>query len=122
MEIKKRKIEFKLPWPPSVNNYYGRNKRKVYLRPKVRKYFETAVFEMFIQIGKPDKFTGKIKILRDIYPPDKRRRDEDNIVKALNDTLMKANLIEDDSQIMVATNIKHDPEKPGYVKITVEEV
>jgi crossover junction endodeoxyribonuclease RusA len=122
LQSPKKKVEFTLPWPPSINNYYGRNKKKVYLKPSVRKYFETAIFEMFIQTGKPDKFYGKLKVLRDIYPPDKRRRDEDNIVKALNDVLMRANLIVDDSQIIKAANVKHKPKKPGYIKITLEEI
>ena len=57
-----------------------------------------------------------------MYPPDKRKRDEDNIVKAINDTLMKANLIADDSQIKIATNVKHKSKNPGCVKITLEEI
>lgn len=123
----KKKVEFTLPWPPSINNYYGRNKKKVYLKPQVRKYFEDCrwlIYKQLWDFGEISKkvITGKAKVLRDLYPPDKRKRDEDNIVKALNDTLMKSGLIKDDSQIVMATNIKHEPKKPGYVKITLEEI
>lgn len=119
----KKKVEFTLPWPPSINNYYVRaSNGRVFLKRKVKSYFEQCVFEVYTQIGKINTMYGKVKVLRDLYPPDKRRRDEDNVVKALNDILMKCKFIADDSQIKKATNVMHNPQKPGFVKITLEEI
>ena len=123
--MEKKKVEFTLPWPPSVNNYYGRNKKRaVYLKPQVRKYFEWCFFDIYMQndCRKCKPFKGKVKVVREMYPPDNRRRDEDNIVKALNDALTRSSVIKDDCQIVDARNLKYDPQKPGKVKLIIEEI
>jgi Holliday junction resolvase RusA-like endonuclease len=99
-----------------------RSGKRVYLKRKVKNYFEKCIFDVYVQIGKANITYEKVKVLRDLYPPDKRRRDEDNIVKALNDVLMKTKIIADDSQIKKAMNVMHNPQKPGHVKITLEEI
>jgi crossover junction endodeoxyribonuclease RusA len=52
-------------------------------------------------IGKPDlvSFPGKVVVTYAIVRPDNRRRDLDNLLKALNDALVKMHIIEDDSKI-----------------------
>ena len=54
--------------------------------------------------------------------PDKRRRDLDNITKALLDALSHANMFEDDEQIDDLHLIRMGVEKPGRVEVTVEEI
>jgi len=115
-------VTFEIPWPPSINKYYGRNKfGGVYLKKDAKQYLEYTPW-LIKQKYPKTKIFGAVKILRDLYPPDNRRRDEDNIVKAINDSIMKAGIIKDDSQIMKAVNVKHQPKPPGCVKITLEEI
>lgn len=42
---------------------------------------------------------GRISVALSVFPPDKRRRDIDNLAKISLDSLQKAGLFHDDSQI-----------------------
>jgi len=44
-------------------------------------------------------FDCEIKITIDAYPPDRRRRDGDNLLKAIFDSLQHGGVYKDDSQI-----------------------
>jgi len=90
-------IELDLPYPPSINNYYGYSKRGVYIKSHGRQY-RIDVFnllrELDIQI-----MQGKLSVDVDLYPPDKRRRDIDNPMKCLLDALEHGGAYVNDSQI-----------------------
>lgn len=45
------------------------------------------------------KPTERLSLIIEAYPPDKRKRDIDNIIKSLMDSLQHAGLFEDDNQI-----------------------
>lgn len=91
-------IELTLPWPPSINHYYGtaRNGRK-YLRTAGR-VFRREVFYACKQ-DKVKKMEGPLKVTLIWYPPNKRKRDIDNYDKALLDALKYGGCYVDDSQI-----------------------
>ena len=87
-----------LPWPPSVNHYFGqRGVRKfvtaegLFFRGEVRRAFMISKHQGF----------GMSKLSMNIiaYPPDRRRRDLDNIIKITQDSLQKAGAFVDDNQI-----------------------
>ena len=87
-----------LPWPPSINHYWRHVGKKVLISAKGRQYRrmiqELAVVERWPTFG------GKrlrVQILA--YPPDKRRRDLDNMLKVTLDSLQHAGIYTDDSQI-----------------------
>lgn len=97
-------IQLNLPYPPSVNHYYGRIKNRVYIKPTGKAYRELICYTLWEGIGKDGKWDGipmhgdlMVEII--IYPPDKRKRDIDNIKKALFDALQHAGLYLDDNQI-----------------------
>tara|TARA_R100001594_G_scaffold104467_1_gene139064 strand:+ start:3456 stop:3713 length:258 start_codon:yes stop_codon:yes gene_type:complete len=79
------------------------------------------VIEDVLAEGMPT-LSGRLKVKIDAYMPDKRRRDLDNITKALLDALSHANLFEDDEQIDDLHLIRMGVEKPGRVEVTVEEI
>lgn len=58
------------------------------------------------------------------YPPDRCKRDLDNIQKALFDALGKkaANIYNDDSQIDFFSVKRCDIEKPGRVELIITEI
>ena len=91
-----RDAEFDLPWPPSVNNYYRHVGPRVLISREGRRYRRMVTSRLG---GLFPKFTGKVRLALDCYPPDRRRRDLDNLCKSLQDTLQHAGLYEDDSQI-----------------------
>ena len=89
-----------LPWPPSVNTYWRRNGGRYFVSKKGEDYRKevTALCHQFKNTFKPHE---KLSVLVEAYPPDKRKRDLDNILKSILDSLGKkgANVYEDDSQI-----------------------
>jgi len=54
--------------------------------------------------------------------PDKRRRDLDNMLKAVLDALEHAKVYENDSQIDDLRITRLPPEKPGRIIVTVTEI
>ncbi len=56
------------------------------------------------------------------FPPDRRCRDIDNIIKGIFDSLVAAKLIKDDEQVDHLLVIRGDVVKGGMVKIKVSEL
>lgn len=104
-------IAFELPWPPSVNHYWGHRAfggRVIkYLGAKGRAFREAVKKVVEPELAHCKHHFGNkntnLEVLLRIYPPDKRRRDTDNLEKALWDALEEAGVMADDSQI----DIKH---------------
>ena len=66
--------------------------------------------------------TGRLKITIKAYMPDRRRRDIDNLTKALLDALAHARLYEDDEQIDDLRIVRMGVEKPGRVEVELTEL
>jgi len=87
-----------LPWPPTVNTYYRMVDGQMKISAKGREYCKAVADQVLIhRAGKG--YTGRLGVLIEAYPPDKRSRDLDNILKSLLDSLTKAGVWADDSQI-----------------------
>jgi len=89
-----------LPFPPSVNRYWrhvaiGRSVRAI-TSEAGRKYRK----EVVALLGGAAKYTDKQRLAITLwaYPPDRRRRDLDNLPKAVLDAIEAAGVVEDDSQ------------------------
>ncbi|MCP4934406.1 MAG: RusA family crossover junction endodeoxyribonuclease [bacterium] len=107
-----------LPWPPTVNHYYTIARGRKILSKKGRQYRKTAITEAIIQ--QPGKtIEGPVSVYIRAYPPDKRKRDIDNILKPVLDALTTARVYGDDSQVTDLRIVKFNPSKPGRVEITV---
>ncbi|MDR1519047.1 MAG: RusA family crossover junction endodeoxyribonuclease [Planctomycetota bacterium] len=79
-------VEIRLPWPPSVNHYYGRARAGgVFLKPAGRKYRQ-AVALLLAARGWP-RISGPVEVRLRLAPPDNRRRDIDNVRKAVYDAI-----------------------------------
>lgn len=99
------KIKAILPWPPSVNHYFieravrGRVMKCV---GKKGKEYRSNVARLFRQAFGGEREPAKELVSLEIgaIVPDRRKRDIDNIQKALLDALDDAGLFEDDSQIV----------------------
>lgn len=88
--------EFDLPWPPSVNRYYRHVGPRVLISREGRKYRMMVVSRLG---GAFKRLKGNVALQAQCYPPDRRRRDLDNLLKSLQDALVAAGLLDDDSQI-----------------------
>ena len=112
-------LSLSLPYPPSINHYYVRCRNHVAIGKAGREY-RAAVAQSYSAIeGKP--LTCRLKIEVSVFPPDKRRRDIDNVLKALLDAMQHAGVYADDAQIVDLHITKKPPRKGGYVWITIEE-
>ena len=106
----------KLPYPPTVNTYYSVvNGRKI-LSKKGRVYKAEAALSASLQAKPMD---GPYSVYIAARPPDKRKRDLDNLLKPLLDTLTEAGIITDDSAIDDIRIVRMNPVKGGYVEVLV---
>ena len=105
------KIVLDLPFAPSVNTLWriGRGKRM----------YKSEVYEAWINIShalikhyKIAPILGPYKLTIEAVRPDKRRRDIDNIIKAVSDMIQTTGLIEDDClcQEVTARWVENGPE------------
>lgn len=118
--------EIELPYPHSVNHIYGyvalgRNKLKKYLTKEYKKYRE-QVARAIVDSGLP-QITGAIALRIYIYTPDRKKRDLDNVNKALFDSCTEGKLWDDDSFVVYSESFKYyDPDKQGRVVLKIKQV
>ena len=96
---------FILPWPPSVNRIW-RTFNGRHLISKEGRLYRKQVAEVVAQAGMPGLGAESIRVKAIAYLPDKRRRDIDNLGKAVYDALEEARVFDDDSQICDAHWLK----------------
>lgn len=115
-------IELRLPWPVSTNKAWkpmGKNRMR--LNPKA-KLFRLVVRSYVLAAKLPGlPLVGHLAIRIVLFPPDRRTRDQDNFAgKTLLDSLTKAGLWGDDSQIRRTIIDWADVVKGGAVVIQVK--
>ena len=111
-----------LPKPPTINHYYGqaRNGRR-FIKPEGEIYRKEVIKE--VDMAGCNRLYGDLFFQVCYYPPDKRKRDLDNILKALQDAITKSGLIEDDSQIKWNLSIMMKEIIPGGIAyVTIGEL
>jgi crossover junction endodeoxyribonuclease RusA len=110
-------IKLKLPYPPTVNHYWGQLGSKKFLGKK-GKEFREAVF-LCAYNARKGALNSRLHIEVYLYPPDKRKRDVDNVLKPLLDALEHAGVYENDSQIdkLCITRREVVPNGSCYVEI-----
>ena len=91
-------IELELPYPPSVNHYWRRVGSRT-LISRGGRAFRQAVCTILAASGiRP--LAGRLQVDVVVFPPDNRRRDVDNVQKALLDALEHGGMYSDDNQIV----------------------
>ncbi len=107
-----------LPWPPTVNTYYTVARGRKIMSKKGRDYKYGATIIAGSQ-WKGEPLKGDITLFIRAYPPDKRKRDLDNILKPVLDSLTEAGIYVDDSQVADLRIQRFRPSKRGRVEIMV---
>ena len=91
-------LELDLPYPPSVNHYWRHFRgRTVISRNGLR--FRDAVRDILLAM-QVQPMSGPLAVHVEVFPPDRRRRDLDNLLKAIGDALEHGGAFHDDSQIV----------------------
>jgi crossover junction endodeoxyribonuclease RusA len=91
-------IELTLPWPPSVNHYWRNVAGKTIISADGRAYRKAVADQVLIQRG-AKQMAGRLAVEIVAHVPDKRRRDLDNLLKSVLDSMTHAGVWLDDSQI-----------------------
>lgn len=113
-------IELTLPYPPSLNHLYRHVGGRTMLSREGRKY-RAQVGEILAGIGSPT-LQGRLALDVEVYAPDNKRRDLDNLPKNLQDALQQAGLFADDSQIDSLSMRRKGITPGGAVIVRVEEL
>lgn len=112
-------VNILLPWPPSVNNYWRRCGSRYFVSAAGKKFREEVCYRS--QEFKSKFGSTKLSVTIQAYPPDKRRRDLDNILKSLLDSLQHAEVYEDDNQIDRLLIERFTP-LSGVVLVSIEPI
>jgi len=112
-------MQVELPFPPSVNHYYRRVGPRTLISREGRAYQE-RVAAILVALGvRP--LRGPLHMRIEVYPPDNRRRDLDNLQKSLWDALQKGGAYHDDSQVVKFEVEKREVVPGGKVIVGIEE-
>ena len=112
-------ITLTLPWPPTVNTYYRNVNGQMKISEKGRAYRQTVADQVLIQRG-AKQLAGRLHVAIDAHVPDKRRRDLDNLLKSVLDSLTHAGCWLDDEQIDALMIVRAPI--GGMLKVRIEEV
>jgi len=118
--VSDQKVTITLPWPPSINHYWRTVGQRLIVKDPGKRYRVEVATECFRQQVRRN-FGGRLAVNIDAFPPDNRRRDLDNILKALLDALTVAHVWVDDSQIDDLRIARRPPDKTGWVRVMVHE-
>lgn len=108
-----------LPFPPSVNTYWGFHGSHRFLTNKA-KVFKSEVAHQFKLSNCQGLSVLRLKVMVELCAPDKRIRDLDNYAKSLLDALCQASVFDDDSQIDHLTLVRGKLTKGGQCIVSIQ--
>jgi crossover junction endodeoxyribonuclease RusA len=119
------RLHLTLPYPPTVNHYWQttvvkRGRRHVphiYISEEGDKYRRRVK----AILGGVPKLEGMVRVSIVVQPPDNRKRDLDNVLKCLLDSLTHAGLWVDDSQVGDLRILRGSPATGGLVDLLVTD-
>lgn len=112
-------LHFDLPYPPSVNHYWRRVGARTLISRAGRAFRERVC--SLLAARRIDPLDGPLAVQIEIFPPDHRRRDIDNLQKALLDALEHGGAYYDDSQIVSLCITKREIVPEGRTLVTIEK-
>jgi len=108
-------LELELPYPPSVNHYWRRVGTRTLISRGGRAFRQEVCAILAADGVRP--LSGPLAVEVAVYPPDNRRRDIDNVQKALLDALAHGGAYHDDSQIARLTVVRQQVVPGGKVGV-----
>lgn len=114
-------LQIDLPYPPSVNHYWGTRGKMRYLTDKA-KAFRRATRVEFMLTRHQGFGDARLSISIDLHAPDRRVRDIDNVLKSVLDSLCHAGVFTDDSQVDVLFVRRAPAEKGGRCAIRIAPI
>ncbi|MEQ8789501.1 MAG: RusA family crossover junction endodeoxyribonuclease [Pirellulaceae bacterium] len=112
-------IELELPYPPSINHYWRRVGSRTLISREGRRFRQNVMAILAAMSVEP--MSGPLEVDVQVFPPDNRRRDVDNVQKALLDALEHGGAYGDDSQIVRLTIEKGEPVDGGKTLVKIRK-
>jgi Holliday junction resolvase RusA-like endonuclease len=113
-------LEVELPYPPSINHYWRRVGARTLISREGRRFRERVV--AVLAALRPEPLAGPLAVEVEVFPPDQRRRDIDNVQKALLDALQHGGAYADDGQIVRLSIAKGPPVPGGRTRVRIRNV
>jgi crossover junction endodeoxyribonuclease RusA len=110
-----------LPYPPSANRYWRKWRNRMVISEEGRAYRARIIRMNILGWLKLKTLAGEVEIDFFTSPPDKRKRDIDNLEKCLFDSLQHAGLYFNDNQICRFQVIRKSPVKNGRIDLFISE-
>ena len=104
--------------PPTVNHYWLQKGFRKILSKRAQEFRK----EIAVACAGQAQFEGSVAVSISYSPPDKRKRDIDNIVKPILDALQFAGVFKDDYQVKTITATRRDVCRGGSVVIQIEAI
>lgn len=114
-------ITINLPYPPSANRIWRRVGNHTILSAEGRIYRKTVGDICLINRIVGRRFDCRLSVVMEVNPPDNRKRDLDNLPKAVFDALTHAGVWMDDSLIDEMIVRRKQIIKDGAITITIQE-
>lgn len=126
MTDERRSLTLRLPFPPSANTHWrniskGPLAGRVLISERGRDY-RRVVLQLCMEADAMHGLAGRLLVLIEAYPPDRRARDLDNLQKPLLDSLTKANVWRDDSQIDDLHIVRRSVVAGGAIVVHIETI
>ena len=110
-----------LPYPPSINHYWRRVGPRTLISREGRTFRKNVCALLGGAGPRKPPSGGRIALAMDAFPPNRRRRDLDNIQKPVLDALEHAGVYEDDSQVDLLLTQRREVIADGRLEVRVEE-
>lgn len=111
-------MEIELPFPPSINHLWRRVGNRTLVSRGGRAFCRAVHAALVAQGVRP--ISGRLAVTIDVHPPDRRRRDLDNIMKALLDAMQHGGAYHDDGQIDDLHIRRGECVPEGRVRVRIE--
>jgi len=119
MDSTSKKLNLTVPFPPSVNTYWGFRGANRFLTKKAV-CFKQIVRNEYLLTKHSGFALQRLKVYVELNPPDRRIRDLDNYAKSLLDALCQAGIFVDDEQIDHLTLVRGELVKGGQCLVRIE--
>lgn len=107
-----------LPWPPSVNRIWRRVGNRTILSKEARQYRKSVLQAVMLQ-GLEKFGSARLGVRIKACPPDRRRRDADNLLKPVFDALEEAGVYDDDWQFDYIEIERAEPVCNGRLEVEI---
>lgn len=116
-------VQIRLPYPPSVNTYWRKFRNRMVISKRGKQYRAQVAYLIHdLKLMRYFNSGDKLRATLLVYPPDRRRRDIDNVQKAVFDALGGHVLYPDDYQIADIRIKRMTVEKHGLIYAQIKRI